>query len=140
MNILKLLTPARLIGNFGERAACKYLKRKGYKILKRNYVGLNKREIDIIARKDNVTAFVEVKTRSADYQSPNEPRPASAVTPEKQLGLITAAKCYIGYNRPNTRIRFDILEIYVKKQGRNREIQKINHLENAFNYNTALRR
>ena len=57
MNILKVLTERRKIGNIGERAAARYLKRKGYKILKRNYVPLD-HEIDIIAENREYTAFI----------------------------------------------------------------------------------
>ena len=49
MKILEVLTRSRIIGNVGERAAAVYLKRKGYKIIERNYVAENN-EIDIIAK------------------------------------------------------------------------------------------
>ncbi|MBU2539747.1 YraN family protein [Patescibacteria group bacterium] len=66
------------LGQFGENIACEYLKRKGYKILDRNYIKIwddkTKGEIDIIAKsqsnvfdilrgkKDNAVCFIEVKT------------------------------------------------------------------------------
>ena len=140
MNILKLLTPARLIGNFGERAACKYLKRHGYKILERNYVGLNEREIDIIARKDNVTAFIEVKTRSAGYTSPSEPRPASAVTPEKQRGIISAANAFPRYRYGRVKMRFDIIEVLYETKNKREKVRQINHLVGAFDKDSAYRK
>ncbi|MBR2465548.1 MAG: YraN family protein [Clostridia bacterium] len=139
MNILKILTPKRSLGNFGERAACKYLKKNGYKILERNYVAFNK-EIDVIAARDGVTAFIEVKTRTDGVENPNEQRPASAVTPEKQRGIITAAKCYLGFNRPDTRARLDVIEVLVKNGGKRRRVVEIKHLKGAFNLNTAHRR
>ena len=53
------------IGKIGEETACKFLMKQGYQILLRNY--LKKwGEIDIIAQKDQVTHFVEVKTVSRD--------------------------------------------------------------------------
>lgn len=136
MNILKILTPKRKLGNMGEDAACKYLKKNGYKILERNYVAFNK-EIDIIARNGDITAFIEVKTRSVGKPNPNEPRPASAVTPRKQRDIIKAAKCYIATARPNGRIRFDVIEIYAKGDGNRMYAEKINHITSAFNYNTS---
>ena len=82
MKILEVLTPKRLIGNLGERAAVRFLRKNGYRIIKRNYTALGY-EIDIIARKDNVTTFIEVKTRNVKYLGYKESRPASSVTPPK---------------------------------------------------------
>ena len=59
MNILKVLTPNRIVGNLGERAAANFLRRNGYKILERNYIA-NGAEIDIIARRENITAFIAI--------------------------------------------------------------------------------
>lgn len=136
MNILNILTPKRRLGNFGEDAACKYLKKHGYKILERNYVALNK-EIDIIASKDSITAFVEVKTRTLGKENPNEPRPASAVTPRKMRDIMKAAKCYIAINRPSGRIRFDVVEVYAADRGKRTVAERIDHITSAFNYNSS---
>ena len=86
MNILKILTVKREIGNIGELAAVKFLRKNGYKILERNYVAAGY-EIDIIAENRDYTVFTEVKTRTLGAQSPKEARPASSVTPEKQRKL-----------------------------------------------------
>ena len=133
MNILKVLTERRKTGNVGERAAAKFLKRQGYIILKRNYVTLG-HEIDIIARDRLHTVFVEVKTRTLGAENANEPRPASSVTPKKQKGIILAACEYLAMNPSEGRRRFDIIEVYLDK---NKKVQKILHLEGAFNRNTA---
>ena len=111
MNILKVLTPKRITGNIGENAAAKFLKKAGYRILERNYETADA-EIDIIAAIDNVTAFVEVKTRTIGHTSPKEPRPASAVTAEKQRKIISVASRYIKQKHITTRIRFDIIEVF----------------------------
>ena len=37
MNILEILTPKRIIGNFGEKEAARMLRKKGYRILEQNY-------------------------------------------------------------------------------------------------------
>ncbi len=53
------------LGRFGENAVAYYLEKKGYRILKRNY-RVKGGELDIIAEKDGVVAFVEVKTRTPE--------------------------------------------------------------------------
>ena len=133
MNILKVLTEKRKTGNAGENAAAKFLRKHGYRILERNYAELGA-EIDIIAKNREYYVFVEVKTRTLGHQSPKEPRPASSVTPDKQKKIITVAKWYLGTVPKGRKIRFDIIEVYLDEK---REVQRIMHLENAFNYNTS---
>lgn len=135
LRILQVNTEAAKLGRFGEKAAAKYLKKKGYKILERNYVVLS-HEIDIIAKKDDIIAFVEVKTRSADKLDPREPRPASAVSQQKQRSIIGAAKYYSQFIEGMKR-RLDIVEVLVSSDGKHRRIEKIVHMEGAFNVNTA---
>jgi putative endonuclease len=58
------------IGIFGEKVACVYLERKSYKILAKNYSknwaqGPSKGEIDIVAKKDGMIIFIEVKTTAS---------------------------------------------------------------------------
>lgn len=136
MEILKVKTKERELGDFGESEAVKFLKKHGYRILKRNYVALG-HEVDIIAEMRDVIAFVEVKTRTVDKLSQRQPRPASAVTHEKQRNIIMAAKSYIAYHRPNKRVRLDIIEVYAVENGKKLGIREIKHLEDAFNKNTA---
>ena len=135
MNILKVLTPQRLVGNFGERAAAKHLKKNGYKILKTNYTAA-RNEIDIIAENRDYTVFIEVKTRSENYDKTKEPRPACAVNAKKQCGIIDAARYYLARNKKHKRIRFDIIEILVDDATKSK-VTELKHFENAFNYNTA---
>ena len=136
MEILKIDTEQRKLGDLGEREAAKFLKKKGYKILEKNYVMLE-HEIDIIAECESAVVFVEVKTRTTASISEKEPRPASAVTPKKQRSIISAAKGYLATHRPDKHVRFDIIEVYVDKDERGRRTLKLKHLENAFNKNTA---
>ena len=136
MNILKVLTERRVTGNFGEGEAAKLLKKKGYKILAKNHVE-GDGEIDIIAADSEFTVFVEVKTRKYGVDNPVEPRAASSVTPEKQRRIIKAAKTYLAYNPTNKKIRFDVIEVYYDIDGKKRRVREINHLESAFDLNTA---
>lgn len=136
MKILEILTKKRSLGNRGESEACRYLKKHGYKILKRNFVAADA-EIDIVAECAEATVFVEVKTRTEEAQSPHEARPASAVTPEKQRKIIKAAKFFP--RNPAKAMRFDIIEVIYSKKDERRPVE-INHLISTFNYNSAHRR
>ena len=137
MNILKILTPKKIIGNFGEKAAAKHLKKNGYKILDKNYVALGA-EIDIIAKKENVVAFIEVKTRSTKSLGYKEARPASSVTPEKQRKIIKSAAHYLHRHSFNSRIRLDVIEVYTEENAKGEiKVNQIKHIEGAFDKNTA---
>lgn len=113
----------RRLGFWGERRAARFLKRSGYKILCRNF-RCKQGEIDIIAKKGDVIAFTEVKTRTSDcFGEPNE-----AVDFSRRRRYINAAGQYLYINgiRPDEFVlRFDIVEI---KKG------EINHIENAFEW------
>ena len=140
MKILEILTPKRKLGNFGEDAAAKFLKRNGYKILERNYVA-EYGEIDIIAKNRECLTFVEVKTRTENKKSQREPRPASAVTPEKQQKIINAAWEYVQHCGKHKKLmRFDVIEVYTADEDGNNKVCEIKHLTNAFNFNSAFRR
>lgn len=111
------------LGNKGEKLACRYLRRKGYKILENNY-RCNIGEIDIVARKDECLVFVEVKTRSnKEFGEPFE-----AVTSYKQERLRRLAESYI-VSKPKNKLnsRFDVISLLF-----NGEKFTINHIENAF--------
>ena len=109
----------RSYGNEGEQAACDLLAKRGWTILDRN-VRRGRGEIDIIARRRGVIAFVEVKRRSTkDFGTP-----AEAVNHDKQRRILSAAAIYLqekGLSDAN--IRFDIIEILANK---------IRHIEAAF--------
>lgn len=112
------LTQRQLLGNRGENRACSYLKKQGYKILERNYktpFG----EVDIIAERDEVVAFIEVKTRSSDRFG----QPSEAVNKDRQRRYIESANYYFVNRAPDVTVRFDIIEIYK---------DEINHIINAF--------
>ena len=109
----------RQFGNAGEDAACAYLAKKGWKIIARN-VRMGRNEIDIIARKRDVLAFVEVKRRSGTGFG----RPAEAVNTEKQRRIAQAAALYMQENGlENANIRFDVIEILPGE---------LRHIEAAF--------
>jgi putative endonuclease len=111
------------IGIKGEQIAADFLLNKGYIILQRNWRS-GKKEIDIIAFKDNVLAIVEVKTRAnADLLFPEE-----AVNHKKQQFLKVAAEDFSASNPQYINIRYDIISILFY----NDEIKEIVHFEEAF--------
>lgn len=106
----------------GEEIACKYLIDNGYRILERNY-RLKTGEIDIIAFKENILIFVEVKARSSNYYG----YPYEAVNRKKQEKIISTAMHYVKlHNIRNTQFRFDVVEVYLSNGN------KVNHYINAF--------
>lgn len=139
MKILNIKTPKTLLGKYGEKMARRYLRKHGYKIIKKNFVA-ESNEIDIIAENRETLAFVEVKTRTTGHENPNEPRPASSVDQKKQRGIIKAATFYTAYNPTPKKKRFDIVEVYVNQKNRKYSLAEIKHLINTFNLNTAYER
>ena len=128
MNILKVLTDQRIKGDIAESAVCKYLKKRRYKILCRNYVSSG-HEIDIIAENKEYISFVEVKSRSEGSKNPYGMRPADAVDYQKRKSIITAARVFCAANYGKKKYRFDVAEVFLGKKS---EILTINYLENAF--------
>lgn len=138
MKILKLLTQKRKIGNFGEKFAAEYMKKQGYRIRERNLVALG-HEIDLICEGRDVLAFVEVKTRTLGHSHPREPRPASAVTRQKQRAIITAARAYLATHPADRHVRFDIVEVYLADATPAPTVARICHMPGAFTADTAYR-
>ena len=136
MNILKVLTEKRQKGNFGEKAAARFLKKKGCKILERGFVG-GKNEIDVIAMDKDAVIFAEVKTRNKDGDTKKEPRAASSVTPEKQRKIISASRYYLKKVPSGKKIRYDVIEVYTETVGKKLRVSEIKHLVNTFDLDTA---
>jgi putative endonuclease len=102
------MTFERLVfGKRGEKAAEAYLKKQGYRILKRNYrtkVG----EIDLIAEHNNILVFIEVKSRTDAALE----HPFMAVTPKKQKKIAQTARSFLAQNKVGDRqIRFDVVSV-----------------------------
>jgi putative endonuclease len=114
--------PHQHFGNTSEELAASYLKRKGFTIIKRNY-RYKKWEIDIIAQKEKLLLFVEVKARNSIKFG----YPETFVNKQKQIRLQTIAENYIINTSWNDAIRFDIISILKQKN----DIQ-ITHIEDAF--------
>ncbi|WP_417368012.1 YraN family protein [Flavobacterium beibuense] len=112
------------LGKQGEELAVDFLCKNGYDILETNWV-YQKAEIDIIAKKEDTLAVVEVKTRSSlDFGLPQD-----FVTPKKIKLLVKAVDEYVTINDLDVEIRFDIISIYNKKGD-----FVIEHIVDAFFY------
>ena len=123
-------TENRRRGDLGERAAARYLRRHFYRILDRNWFYFHK-EIDLIARRGDILAICEVKTRSHDETSPYGPA-SRAVDAKKRHNLLVAAKAYaakIGWQKS---IRMDVIEVYLAKKRGKLRISRIIHIKSAF--------
>jgi putative endonuclease len=116
------MADSHLLGHRGEDVAADLLIKKGYTILHRNWKS-GKRELDIVAENKDFIVFVEVKTRTDDYQM----HPRHAVTSEKQRSIIFAAEGYIQRYNINKESRFDIISVI--SDGKSNEVE---HIENAF--------
>jgi putative endonuclease len=110
------------LGKKGEQLAVDFLLKNNYDIVERNY-RFDKAEVDIIAKKDNILAIIEVKTRStADFGDPQD-----FVKPKQIQRLVKAVDEYITVKKLDVEVRFDIIAIV--KEGKS---YNITHLENAF--------
>jgi len=84
----------REIGNVSEDAAALQLKSKGFKIVDRNWK-TKACEIDIVAEKDGVWYFVEVKHRKTDSQGGG----LAAITKKKAERMAFAARMYAHFHK-----------------------------------------
>lgn len=114
----------KLLGKRGEDLAVEFLKKKGYKILERNF---QKRyaEIDIVAQEKDTLVFVEVKTRTnRDFGSPLE-----AITFWKLKSLIRSCQFYKSHHPelPES-LRIDAVAIKLSPRGEAEEIELVKNI------------
>ena len=111
----------KFLGRKGELTAEGFLVKNGYKILQKNY-RTKFGEVDIIASKNDIINFVEVKTRTSTKYG----TPAEAVNYDKQRRYRDGATYYLLSNNLDentTQISFAVIEILG---------EEINFIENAF--------
>jgi putative endonuclease len=110
--------PRRRLGDAGEDLAAAALKKRGYKILERNYV-CPLGEVDLIARQGKTYVFIEVKTRKNErFGAPQE-----AVNPVKQNKYRRLADYYLKQKRlGEVPVRFDVVGIMMNEDGPQVEI------------------
>jgi putative endonuclease len=118
---------AQELGALGERIAERWLRTRGWRVLERRFRS-GHRDIDLIAERDDVIAFIEVKARRGTGFGD----PVDAVHWRKRRELLRSALVWIDRSRhgfgPATRaFRFDVVAVLI--EGRR---VRVRHLENAF--------
>jgi len=118
------MTSRRDLGDFGERVARAHLESKGYRILATNF-RIREGEVDIVAERDGVVAFVEVKTRRGDAMG----SALEAIDGRKAQRLLLAAEAFAQQHPdlpPDRRI--DLIAIDLDAGGR---VVSLQHIESA---------
>ena len=110
------------LGRKGEEAAVTCLKKKGHRVVERNW-SFSGYEIDIITEHEEFIVFVEVKTRTSDRWGD----PGDAVTEQRMRRMVRAASHYLKINRIDKPARFDIVTVI----GNERHFE-LEHIEDAF--------
>ena len=121
------------LGRRGERAAASFLRRRGFKVLKRN-LRLTTGEIDILCRSADGRAvvIVEVKTRLARPGEDRRPPPEASITAHKRVKLLQLAR-EVRARREYTGlgVRIDVVAVDWPATGR----PSIRYYENAVTGN-----
>ena len=114
------------LGERGECAAKRHLRRKGHRILHTNY-RCKLGELDIVSERAGRIVFTEVKAlvESAGH------RPADHVHPRKIAKIQQLAQFYLRQNRLEGKpVQFDVVEVVFPEGGKRKP--RINHIERAF--------
>lgn len=121
------------IGSFGEKIARRFLENKGYKIICENYSfriprGPQIGEVDIIAEKEKIICFVEVKTLKTSRfpLSPEE-----KVNFPKRKRLIKTAESWLSKNKIplDSKWQIDIIAVIIEDKK-----ARVSHFKNAISY------
>ena len=120
------MTAAAETGRAGERAATEYLRRAGYEICALNW-RQGRYELDIVACREGVLHFVEVKTRSNLACG----LPREYVTAAKQERIRKTAAFYLMEKGLDCPVRFDVAEVYTDG-AHSPAATHIEYIENAF--------
>ena len=112
------------IGKYGENLAKDFLIKKGWKIIETNFHYSKIAEIDIIAKKDNIIHFVEVKTRTSEFFG----KPMEAIDKRKISSIYQAALYYIQTHKNCSKFQIDAVGIVINKD-KDPEITLIENIE-----------
>lgn len=125
---------SKRLGTLGEKIAERYLKKKGYQILDKNYSpkfisGPKRGEIDLVTKKSNIISFVEVKTLTSGGQS-------SAISPEEKVDfkkkrkIIKMAESWLMQKKIplDSRWQIDVISVRINLENKK---AKILHFKNV---------
>ena len=121
-----VLTAKRKVGNKGEDHALKLLRRRGHKLVSRNW-SCKSGELDLVTWHGETLVFTEVRTRS----STNFGTPAETVNPRKQERMRRAAHWFLSRHYPDGRLpscRYDVVWVLMEED----EIYDAGIIEGAF--------
>lgn len=112
-------------GRAAEEAAASYMEQQGWLIVERNWT-CRSGELDIIAEKEGILLFVEVRSRSGTGYG----LPAESIDGRKIQQVRRTAEVYLHrFGISDRQIRFDAVAVML---GRNLEIRSLEHIEDAF--------
>ncbi|SRR5207244_737052 len=112
-------------GARGEKLACRFLRRNGYKVLYRNFRGRTGGEIDVVCRDNDTLVFVEVKTRTSEDFG----RPFEAVDRAKRKRISRGGLAWLRMlDNPDILFRFDVVEVIIADDAKPR----LELIKNAF--------
>ncbi len=132
----KFTSDSQKIGELGEDVACKYLLNKGFSVLERNYTK-KWGEIDIIAQKDDVIYFIEVKSKSVleldvhvgHGQEDGTFRPEENMHPWKMKRLRRVIETYLISKRVGGQDwQFDVMLVYLDMKQRKARVRTLDNI------------
>ena len=113
-------------GEWGEKVALEYMKKRGYTEVDRGFRS-RRGEIDLIMKNGEFIVFAEVKTRkNADFAHARE-----YVGKQKQSKIRATANFWLLSHKTRLQPRFDVIEVYAPFDV-NTKSPEIIHIENAF--------
>ncbi len=118
------MTYNKTIGDLGEAAVEKFIRKKHYRILERKFES-KYGEIDIIAKHKKTLIFIEVKTRSSKAYGGG----IGAVNFHKRHNIILTSRVYMKNKGYVGERRYDIAQVYLDE---NKKVSEINYIENGF--------
>ena len=116
-------TARQAFGKLGERIAERWLRRDGWNVVNRRFQN-GRRDIDLVVRREQTVAFVEVKARKGDEFG----GPVEAVNWRKQRELNRSARVWIDrHGQPAEDYRFDVVGVLVSG-----DRVRVRHVADAF--------
>ena len=126
-------TDKQIYGKLGEDAAAAYYVSLGYTVVARN-LHVSRNELDLIVENETHLVFVEVKSRHQTYGVESRfGRPASAVTRDKRMRTVSAAKGYLRKHPTYKQQRIDVIEVYLHRNpDGTHAVERVVPFHNAF--------